>query len=111
MHQVQQPARSIPLTEPGEARRASGQTSRRLRLDLPALIERPSLTGSLCCAPAAAELIEDELRSWRLWVTSANVDAEHGDAEITLIGDPPLQDMLEALHDLGYPVEQVTTLA
>ncbi len=84
---------------------------RRLTLDVPALVDRPYLTGSLCCAPAAADLVEGELRSWRLWVSEVHVDGEHGQVEIVVADDAPLDDMLEALDDLGYPAQHIAEVS
>ncbi len=90
---------------------ASDVARRRLRLDVPALLGHPYLTGSLCCAPAAADLVEGELRSWRLWVSAVDVDGEHGRVDIVVADDAPLNDMLEALEDLGYPVHSIDEIA
>lgn len=79
---------------------------RRLRLDVPALVERPYLTGSLCCAPAAADLVEGELLSWRLWVSAVAVDGDRGRVDVVVADDAPIKDIFEALEDLGYPVQR-----
>ncbi len=39
-----------------------------------------------------------------------HVDPGQAQAWITVTGEPLLEDMLEALADLGYPAHQVTTL-
>lgn len=97
-------------TDSNVAADSAGEVRRRLRLEVPALIDRPYLTGSLCCAPAAADLVEAELRSWRLWVTAVNVDGERGRVELVVADDAPLKDMFEALEDLGYPVRTITAV-
>lgn len=84
---------------------------RQLTLDVPALVDRPFLDGSLCCAPAAADLVEGELRSWRLWVRAVDVDPERGHVELVVTDGAPLQDMFEALEDLGYPVESISEVS
>lgn len=84
---------------------------RHLTLDIPALVDRPFLGGSLCCAPGAADLVEGELRSWRLWVRAVDVDPERGHVELVVTEGVPLKDMSEALEDLGYPVESISEVS
>lgn len=74
----------------------------RVTLSVPRLPERPYL-GSGCCVVLARELIADELRSWP-GVHAVDVDDRDGRIELTVERDRRfLQDMLEAVEDLGYP--------
>lgn len=86
----------------------TGLAVRRLRLEVPALIERPHVMGPLCCAPAAGDLLESELRSWRVWVSAVEVSGDCGRVELVVADGAPLKDMLEALEDLGYPVQSIS---
>jgi len=84
---------------------------RQLTLDVPALVDCPFLSGSMCCAPAAADLVEGELRSWRQWVRDVDVDTERGHVELVVTDGARLKDMFEALEDLGYPVESISEVS
>lgn len=70
------------------------------------MLERPYL-GRGCCVVSAADLVADELRSWRRWVRAVEVDRERCRFVVVVSDDAPLTSMLGALADLDYPARIV----
>ncbi len=45
------------------------------------------------------------------WVSAVDVDGEHGRVDVVVADDAPLNDILGALEDLGYPVQSINEIA
>lgn len=75
---------------------------RRLRLEVPGLIDRPAV-GSSCCVTSAEALIAQEL--WMLpGIQDATIDPRGGRVHLTYeSGTVSVGEILAALSEVGYP--------
>ena len=78
-----------------------------LRLDVPAITERPVI-GTTCCASTAEAIIAQEL-TMLPGISDVSVDVEGATVEVTYnLGSVSWQEISTALDEIGYPATPVS---
>ena len=78
-----------------------------LRLDVPAIVERPVI-GTTCCASTAEAIIAQEL-TMLPGISDVSVDVEEATVEVTYSpGRVSWEEISAALDEIGYPATPVS---